>query len=280
MGNSSSSNAKAVMDVVNTSIANISTTSSATSNALQTTINDFTIHVGKSINCGYFLSQGNKGDQVISLSKTCTSLSDLKTTLTNELKTKLSQLTSQQTGALAIGFNCTTEKTDMETHLATFVENNVSSSSVSKIQGIVENYNSGIFEIGYIDCTLKGSVEVTQENITNQVVSLISKDLFNNATATKIGNALDQSSDQSIKQKLIGIIDTLAKLFGGAMLATLLFMMCPCITLICICCACCKGRGDKKSSFSNVKKCNDKNNNKNNKKELQQEQQLIRKKYV
>jgi hypothetical protein len=42
------------------------------------------------------------------------------------------------------------------------------------------------------------------------------------------------------------IIKTLASLFGGAMLATFLLMMCPCIVLICCACALCGAGGKDK----------------------------------
>jgi hypothetical protein len=257
MGNSSSSEAKSLMEVVNTSITNISESTTADGYAYSKAANSFKFVNKGNIECEGSLSitQANSSNQKATVSSTMTSQSALETALTTDLTNKVSQLTTQQQEALSTGMNCGKTVSDIETNVTNFVQNNLSKSAASSVKAFVDQLNKGIFINGpgaTIKCGQDG-ITVDQSNISDQVVELVAKSLFTSDIGIAIGTAADNLTEQVTDQKLEGlggIVKSLMAVLGGGMLGMLLLMMCPAIVLICCICLCC---GRKKSAFGKKK---------------------------
>ena len=259
MGQSSSSEAKSLMEVVNTTITNISESSTAAGNAVTKNINSLKLTFGPNSDitgCDLNVSQANTSDQKVTVSNIMTSQTDLTTTLSTELTNKVDQLTTQQQEALSLGMNCSNTVSDIQTNVTNFVQNNISKSAASSVKAFVNQLNKGVFEFnGKYTCGPDGKLNFDQSNITNQIVELVASSLFNSEIGVAIGTAADNSSKQDTDQKLEGlggVMKSLMALVGGGMIGGLLLMMCPCIVLICCVFLCCRGRG-KKGAFGKKK---------------------------
>jgi hypothetical protein len=99
-----------------------------------------------------------------------------------------------------------------------------------------------------MNCIFGGSITYDQENLSEQIVSLIATKLTTNDVATKIGNELDAVNTNSVSQSITGIISALAGLVGGGMCAAFLIAFAPALVIICCLCLCCRGGGGKSSS--------------------------------
>jgi hypothetical protein len=241
MGNSSSSTAKNVSNVVNSSITEISNSTSTSANAITFQGNTFDfINSGKYVNCNTNVTQVNKGDQKLTVSSTVTNTTKLQDELSTSLSSKVKNLTEQEQGALAIGFNCSNNVSEIEQNVSDYVKKQITNTTTTEVKAFVNQLNKAKFvNYGEWDCGGSGGTTINQDNVTNQVVSLIAKSLNTSDTATKIANALEASSENVTSQKMTGIMDSLAGLVGGAALAAVIMAFAPAIIIICLLCCCC-----------------------------------------
>jgi len=218
-------------------------------------------------NCPNALSiyQSLKVNSDIKLVLNTKSGSDLKTQIANALSALQTSDTKQKQGAL------TTANVSSSTHTTTndvinnLVSTNVWNETAQTLNNTIKAFQTGKIDIdGPFKCKNSANAsQIVQEAIVSQLVGIMMDALYSTQVDTELKNTDDTkqviktTQDNSGLGGLIqGIMDTLAKLVGGAMGGAFLLMMCPCIVLICCAFAICGhgggGGGKSSSSPSNI----------------------------
>jgi hypothetical protein len=207
------------------------------------------------------ITQGLKVTQDIKLNLKVTSGNDLKTQVANAISTLQTSDTTQKQGFLTTASVASNTSTNINDFIKNVVSNDVWTTTAQSLSAIIQAFQTGTFEVdGIFDCeNSANSGNILQNAIVEQLVSVIMNALYSNVVGVAIDNKDESEQTMRTKQDNSGlgglisdIINTLAKLVGGAMLGTFLFMMCPCIVLICCACVLCGGKhhfGNKPSQF-------------------------------
>lgn len=200
------------------------------------------------------ITQGLKLTQDIKLNLAVNSGNELKNQVANAISSMQTNDSTQKQGFL------TTASSEQYTHnnitevVENVVSNDVWNSTAQSLNSTIDSFQKGQLIVeGPFNCQESAnSGNILQNGLVEQLVSTIMDTLYSSATYTNTDTKSETDQVNINKQDnsgfggmLSGIINTLAGLVGGAMLGTFIFMMCPCIVLICCMCLCCKGKHKK-----------------------------------
>jgi len=252
MGNSQSQSVKQTLSVINSAVTNVTTDTKTSGNAITKQFNSYKVTAKGTKGCDILITQVNNSNQEIKVSSTVTNLNKLRSQLTSALQSKVKNESESTQGALAFGLNIQDTNQSIDQAISNYVTTNITSSTINSVSGYVSQLNNAELYLEDIDCTAGGKIEMSQSNVSKQIVSLIAKSLTENSQATEIANRMEAESEAAQSSKQIGIIDSLTNLLGGGIFAAILMTLCPCITLICCCLICCGGGGGSSSTKETI----------------------------
>ena len=264
----SSSSNEAVQNITNLNKVLTTMVNTTTNTTTVQTINvqSANITLGPIKNCGGNIGniyQSQDSTQTVTVNLDTSSKQDMSTQISNALKAAIKNDTEQKQDVLTTASVESNNYTNVNDYIDNLTSASITTQVFNTLTTLIQNAQTGTVLANSIDCGGKDLTlgNITQNMITSQIVTTIMSALGVQGVVAGTANAADLLTDNEVKQDnsglgglIMGIMNTLANLLGGAFLATLLFMAMPCIVLICIVFACCGGMhmlgGDKKPTPS------------------------------
>lgn len=220
MGSSQSSQVKQTVEILNKSMTTLTTKNQNSASARNINANNLTLTFGDNARpmpgtdpnkCSLNIGQKIKANQTVKLMAKFTSTNDLQTQMKTALQNSIAQSSSSQQQALATTLNVQNSKQEINQKVSNIVETNITNEVVNEVNGFLDNVNNGTLEIkGIFPCP----INITQEIVSDQVVSMLSDAMIGNSISNSTDTAASAASTQATASKQTGIIGDLTGLVG------------------------------------------------------------------
>ena len=200
--------------------------------------------------------------QTVKVNLDTSSKQDMASQISNALKAAVTNDTTQKQGFLTTASVSSNNYININEYCDNLTSTSITTQVFNTLTTIIQNAQTGNFLAKDINCMGQTLTlgNITQNMITSQIVTTIMNALGVQGVTAGQSNAADISTKNIVKQDnsglgglVLGIVNTLANLLGGAFLGTLIFMACPCIVLMFCAFMICGHKGGDKTTFGKKK---------------------------
>ena len=225
MGSAQSTSVKQSIQVVNEAMTNLVTINSTRTTARNSNINSANVTFGENARplpgidpnkCGLNISQSINPKQSVKVMAKFENLNDMKTQITNALKSKAEASNDSTQGALATALSVQNSKTSINQAITNMVNTNVKTENLNEVNSFLDNLNDGIFEFkGFYPCP----IVINQSIISDQIVSMLSDAVVGNKISNITDNSASADSKNNNSSKQQGLVDALSGLISSGAFA-------------------------------------------------------------
>jgi hypothetical protein len=220
MGSAQSSDAKQTVSVVNQAMNNLVTNNTTSGKGVNINTNTLTVNLrgAKISGCTSLnLSQKITANQTVKVTSKFQNLTDLQTQMKSALQNAVSQSSSSTQGSIAAALNIQNTTSEINQAITNQVTNNITTNTLSEVNGFLSNIQNGTYEMSGLtyECAPGGSINITQETISNQTAELLSDALIQNSVTNVQSNSTSATTSQKLTSSQKGLLDGL---FSGPFL--------------------------------------------------------------
>jgi len=220
MGSSQSSEVKQTVEILNQSMTKLTTKNQNSASARNINANNLTLTFGENARpmpgtdpnkCSLNIGQKIKANQTVKLMAKFASKNDLQSQMKTALQNSIDQASTSKQAALATSLNTQKSKQSISQKVNNIVETNITNEVLNEVNGFLDNVNNGTLEIkGIFPCP----ININQEIVSDQVVSMLSDAMIGNSVSTSTDTAAAAVSKQKTASEQTGVIGELAGLVG------------------------------------------------------------------
>jgi len=232
MGNKQSIKQELGIDVINKKVTEQISMNSQTTAAEAQNLNKLKLSIDTSIGCGITAAQTIDSEVV--------STGELSSEIINEIQKEVSNDLQQNAGAVlekvsgflstAVGDNSKVEQV-VNTKIENITKDVFKTENYNEVRANAVNINEGEIEIGYIDCTTGGEVDVSQDISSRVIAEALMDEVVDRIIEDKTLNAISQSVDAENKVENRGPMESLGNMLFGSTTAMIGVVLCCLISL-------------------------------------------------
>jgi hypothetical protein len=211
MGSASSKTTNQAFTSVSKSVTNVMTSQEQETTVVQENSNNVEVIVGKEgkvTGCDLEIGQSITSTSSIKAMSTFTNTKDLQDKLKAAVDNTVKNSDSVTQGAFSTALNVSNSKTNISQSITNIIEKNITDKTTNKLNSIIKNMNNAKLLIeGQWSCGPKGTIEINQAIVTQQLTDIVMEALTKNISTSEVAVTAAAKVENETKVTQQGAID-------------------------------------------------------------------------
>jgi hypothetical protein len=218
MGSASSKTTNQAFTSVSKSVTSVMTSQEQETTVVQENSNNVEVIVGKEgkvTGCDLEIGQSITSTSSIKAMSTFTNTKDLQDKLKAAVDNTVKNSDAVTQGAFSTALNVSNSKTNISQSITNIIEKNITDKTTNKLNSIIKNMNNAKLLIeGQWSCGPKGTIEINQAIVTQQLTDIVMEALTKNISTSEVAVTAAQKVENETKVTQQGAIDAVGDAGG------------------------------------------------------------------